>query len=159
MRSSSGVWLRALGLGAATGIRGAGGPALLSRAAAQGRVAGIKGTQLAFLSSPRVATILTVMALGEALADKFLPLPGRNTPLVLANRAASGALVGSALFTAARRDAAPGAALGALAATATGAGAYHLRQASTKRWGLPDAVVALLEDVAVVTGGSAALRT
>jgi uncharacterized membrane protein len=132
---------------------------LLSRAAADGRFAGLKGTQLAFLSSSKVATLLTLMALGEALADKLLPLPGRNTPLVLTNRAASGALVGSALFTAARRDATPGAALAALAATATGAGASYLRQVATQRWGLPDPVVAILEDVVVVAGGSSALRT
>ena len=55
-------------------------PALLSRAASRGDLGGIKDTPFAFLASPRAARILTVLAVGEALADKLPFSPDRISP-------------------------------------------------------------------------------
>jgi hypothetical protein len=43
-------------------------------------IEGIEGTPFAFLASPRAARILTVLAVGEALADKLPFSPDRISP-------------------------------------------------------------------------------
>lgn len=73
---------RTLGLGAVAGVRSMSAPALLSRAASRGSIEGIEDTPFAFLSSPRTARILTVLAVGEALADKLPFSPDRISPPV-----------------------------------------------------------------------------
>jgi uncharacterized membrane protein len=109
---------RALGLGAVAGVRSMSAPALLSRAASRGNIEGIEDTPFAFLASSRAARILTVLAVGEALADKLPFSPDRISPPGLIGRMASGGLVGAALFAAAGHRATIGAGLGLLSAAA-----------------------------------------
>src|ERR687898_267758 len=97
---------RALGLGAVAGVRSMSAPALLSRAASRSEIEGIEDTLFAFLASPRAARILTVLAIGEALADKLPFSPDRTSVPGLVGRMASGGLVGAALFAAAQHRAA-----------------------------------------------------
>ncbi len=149
--------LRALGLGAISGLRSMSGPALVSRAAATRRLS-LEGTTLAFLGSPLVANTLLVAALGEFLADKLPMTPSRTSPPPLLGRAASGALVGAALFASYGRRAAPGAAVGSSAALAAAFAGERLRALAGEKAGLPDAVVALVEDAVVLLGGSHLLK-
>jgi uncharacterized membrane protein len=148
---------KALGLGALSGLRSMSGPALLSRAAVKGRLS-LDGTNLAFLGSPRVSKTLLAMALGELVADKLPAAPSRTALPPLLGRAASGALVGAALFASDGRRAAAGAALGSSAAVAAAFAGERLRVLVGEKTGLPDPVVALAGDAIVLLGGLRLLK-
>jgi uncharacterized membrane protein len=149
---------RTLGLGAVAGVRSMSAPALLSRAASRGDIGGIEGTPFAFLASPRAARILTVLAVGEALADKLPFSPDRISAPGLIGRMSSGALVGGALFAAAERRAVLGAGLGLLAAAAASYPSYYLRVKTQEKLGAPNWAVGLVEDVLAEGAGLLALR-
>jgi len=139
-------------------MRSMSAPALLSRAASRGGIEGIEDTPFAFLASPRTARILTVLAVGEALADKLPFSPDRISPPGLVGRVASGGLVGAALFAAAERRAEIGAGIGLLASTAASYPSYYLRVKTQERFGLPNWAVGLVEDVLAQSTGLLALR-
>ena len=133
-------------------------PALLSRAASHGGIKGIEGTPFAFLASPRTARILTVLAVGEALADKLPFSPDRISPPGLVGRMASGALVGATLFAAAKRRATIGAGLGLLSAAAASYPSYYLRVKTQEKLGVPNWAVGLVEDALAEGTGLLTLR-
>jgi len=147
MRSS-----RALGLGAISGLRALSGPAFVCHAASRGRL-DLGGTPLAFLSSSRLAKAALAMALGEAVGDKLPMAPSRTSLPPLLGRAASGALVGAALFASGGRRAATGAALGSTTAIVAAFAGEWLRALAGEKSGLPDPVVALAEDAIVLLIG------
>ncbi len=77
-RSSKGrLVARVLGLGAVAGIRSVSAPAQLSRAASHGKTDGIEKTLFAPLASTRAARLLTVLAVGEVIADEYSGAPDR----------------------------------------------------------------------------------
>ena len=149
---------RTLGLGAVAGVRSMSAPALLSRAASRGDIGNIEGTPFAFLASSRTARILTVLAIGEALADKLPFSPDRISVPGLIGRMASGALVGAALLAAAERRAAIGAGLGLLAAAAASYPSYYLRVKTQEKLGAPNWAVGLVEDALAEGAGLLTLR-
>jgi uncharacterized membrane protein len=148
---------RALGLGAISGLRSLSGPAFVSRAASRGDL-DLDGTVFAFLGSPRIFKALVLMELGELVGDKLPVTPSRTSPPPLLGRAASGALVGAAVFVSEGRRATIGAALGSTAAIGAGFGGERLRALAVEKTGLPDPVVALAEDAAVLLVGLRSLR-
>ncbi len=146
---------RVLGMSALSGTRTFVAPALVSRySRPQSRSAIAHG-----LRSRQVARWLPVVALGEAVADKF-PIPDRTQPLPLAARATSGAVVALALAPdAARRSSTLViAAAGALAAVATAEGVYHLRRLAHNRLHIPSPVLGVIEDAGIVAAGLGLLR-
>jgi uncharacterized membrane protein len=149
---------RTLGLGAVAGVRSMSAPALLSRAASRGDIGGIEGTPFAFLASPRTARILTVLAVGEALADKLPFSPDRISAPGLVGRMASGALVGATLFAAAERRTPLGAGFGLLAAVSASYPSYYLRVKTQEKLGAPNWAVGLVEDALAEGAGLLTLR-
>ena len=149
---------RALGLGAVAGIRSMTAPALLSREASRGALAGIGGTPFAPLASPRTARILAVLAVGEAIGDKFWAAPDRISVPGLLGRILSGALVGAALFASEGKRGAAGGALGTVSAVVAAYRSYHLRVGARERLGAPNAALGLAEDAVALSLGLAALR-
>lgn len=149
--------IKAAGLGAISGLRSASGPALISRAAARGRLP-LADTRLAFLGSPRVSKLLAVLAAGELIGDKLPTAPSRTSLPPLLGRAASGALVGAAVFASEGRRAANGGAVGALAAVAGAFAGEQSRALAGQKTGLPDPLVALVEDAVVLAVGGHLLR-
>jgi uncharacterized membrane protein len=147
----------ALGLGAISGLRSLSGPAFVSRAASRGDL-NLDGTFLAFLSSPRLSKALVLMELGELVGDKLPATPSRTSPPPLLGRAASGALVGAAVFVSEGRRATTGAALGSSAAIAASFAGERLRALTVENTGLPDPVVAFAEDATVLLVGLRSLR-
>jgi uncharacterized membrane protein len=133
-------------------------PALLSRAASRGYIEGIADTRFAFLASPRTARILTVLAIGEAVADKLPFAPDRISAPGLIGRMASGALVGAALFAAVERRATIGAGFGLLAAAAASYPFYYLRVKTQEKLGAPNWAVGLVEDALAEGAGLLTLR-
>jgi uncharacterized membrane protein len=151
------VW-RALGLGAIAGVRSMAAPAALSRAVERGDVGGLEQTPFAALGSRRVSRALMLFAIGEMIVDKLPVAPSRTSPPPLLGRAVSGAFVGAALVVSDGRRAAVGGALGAVSALM---GAYvgeRLRLLGAERLGIPDPIVALLEDGVVLFGAARLLR-
>lgn len=145
---------KTLGLGAVAGMRSMSAPALLSRAARTGEVNGLEGTRFAPLLSPTASSVLYLLAVGEMVADKSGWIPGRISPPALLGRAASGALVGAALFVSGERRGISGAALGTLAAVAAAYASYYARDGIVEMLGIPDQVLGHLEDGVVLFGGS-----
>ena len=148
---------RALGLGAISGLRSLSGPAFVSRTASRGDL-DLDRTVFAFLGSPRISKALVLMELGELVGDKLPATPSRTSPPPLLGRAASGALVGAAVFVSEGRHATIGAALGSTAAIAGGFAGERLRALTVEKTGLPDLVVALGEDAIVLLVGLRSLR-
>ena len=144
-------------MGTISGLRSASGPAFVSRAASRGGL-DLGGTRLAFLGSPSLSKALTLMALGELVGDKLPATPSRTALPSLLARAASGGLVGAALFVSEGRRAATGAALGAPAAVAAAFAGEGLRTLVGRKTGPPDPVVALAEDAVVLLVGSRSLK-
>ena len=157
MGDSATIW-RALGLGAIAGLRAMAAPAILSRSVVEGRLGGLETTPFAVLGSPRVSTALQVLEVGELIVDKLPIVPSRTSPPPLLGRAASGALVGAALFASGGRRTVMGGALGAASAMAAAYAAERLRLQITQRLGVPNVIAGLLEDGIVLFGGPRLLR-
>ena len=152
------VTFKAAGLAAIAGLRSMAAPALLSRAVRRGYVGGLQGTPFAALGSPKVSTALQLAMIGEMLADKTPFIPSRTSPPALLGRALSGALVGAVLFAAEGGRVTSGAVLGVPCAVAAAYGGEKLRANGAEKLGLPDIVLALVEDGIVLFGGTRLLR-
>ncbi|MBV9454376.1 MAG: DUF4126 family protein [Rubrobacter sp.] len=149
---------RAALLGAVAGVRSMTAPALLSRAASRGDVAGIGGTPFAALASPKVRRALALLAIGEAVGDKFPNAPDRTSIPGLMGRVGSGALVGAALFTSEGRKGTAGAAMGLLCAVLAAYPSYYLRVGATERLGARNWTAGLVEDALALSTGLLTLR-
>jgi uncharacterized membrane protein len=145
-------------MGAVAGLRSMAAPATLSRAASNGHVGSLRDTSFAVLGSSKVSTLLTLFEVGELIGDKLPVLPSRTSPPPLVGRAASGAVVGAALFASEGRRAAKGGALGAIAAVVSAYAGEQLRTQVGQLTGVPDPAVALLEDAVVLLGAHRLLR-
>lgn len=152
------VAARALGLGAVAGLRTMAAPAALSRAVERGDIGGLDGTPFAALGSPRISTTMRLLEIGELVGDKLPVAPSRTSPLPLLGRAAIGAFVSAALFASSGQRTATGGALGAVSAMASAYAAERLRMQITRRLGVPNVAVGLLEDGIVLFGGPRLLR-
>ncbi len=103
----------------------------------------------------RAAPALRLLAAGEMVADKLPFMPDRTSPPILAGRALIGAAAGVVVASAYGRSRALGAVLAAAAAVAGSFGGLALRRTLGERLGLPDPLVALAEDAAVIGVGRA----
>jgi uncharacterized membrane protein len=107
------------------------------------------------LRSPAGRAALALAAAGELIGDKLPMTPSRTKPLPLLGRIGTGAIAGAAIGTLGGPDGwRRGAALGALGGLVGSFAGAFLRSAGAKT-GLPDIVVALVEDAAVVIGAAA----
>jgi uncharacterized membrane protein len=149
---------RVLGLGAITGLRAMAAPAALSRAVTDGRIEGLEDTPFSILGAPGVSRVLRTLEIGELIVDKLPLTPSRTSPPPLLGRMALGALVGAALFASEDRAQAAGGMLGATAALASAYAGESLRVNASKKLGVPDPIVALLEDGLVLLAGARLLR-
>jgi uncharacterized membrane protein len=158
MDYDGGLLIKTLGLGAIAGMRSMAAPAALSSAVERGDVGGLEDTPFAALGFPGVSRALRLLEIGEMIVDKLPVAPSRTSPPPLLGRAAFGAFVGAALFVSEGRRAAVGGVLGAVSALAGAYAGEHLRLLGAERLGIPDPVVALLEDGVVLFGAARLLR-
>ncbi len=151
--SDSQVYAGAALIGTVAGMRSMTAPAIVSRIA---HVAGVNvdKTGVDFLHSPIVPRVLSILAFGELIADKLPFVPSRITPFPLVTRAISGAVSGAALCSSKKRSQWLGALFGAAGAVAGSYAAYELRRRLVKGFHIPDAVVAVAEDVIAVGAGT-----
>ena len=148
----SGVLILAFVLGCVDGLRSITAPAAVCWAAHFGWLP-LSGTKLEFLAHPLALWIITIMALGELIADKLPRTPARTAPVGLIARIVLGGACGFAV--AVGRDTNPvmpviAAVAGALLAAFAG---YNARRLLVSRFRLPDFLVALAEDAIAISIG------
>ena len=123
-------------IGVVAGLRSMTAPAAVSWAARLGWLH-LGNTWLAFLGFAATPYILSVLAIGELIADKLPKTPSRKAPGPFIGRVVSGALCGAALGS-------PLA--GVLGAVAGTLGGYEFRARLVRAIGGKDLPIALLED-------------
>lgn len=124
--------------GTVAGMRSMAAPALINRL-------GIPGVLPA-----GAGKVTSVLAIGEAIADKLPFMPSRTMAASLTTRAISGAISGASITKSKRCSPYLGALVGAAAAIGATYAAYHLRRELGKRLKVPDFLIALGEDALVV---------
>lgn len=146
---------RVAGLGALTGMRSmAPGAVLAEHVNGERRwLPRRRSTSKRMLSSRRVTAALGLLALGESVADKLPFVPARTEPVSLIGRAAFGGAIGAAVADMTGARSLLSALVGAGAAVAGAAAAYHGRRWLNRRIGVPDPAVGLLEDALVYAAG------
>ncbi|MCU1336409.1 MAG: hypothetical protein JWO19_1990 [Bryobacterales bacterium] len=138
-------------IGVIAGLRSLTAPAAVSWAARLGWLR-LENTSLAFLGFAATPYVLSVLAIGELIADKLPKTPSRKAPMGFAVRIVTGALCGAALG--AQSDAMIGGVLaGVLGAIAGTLGGYEFRVRLVRDTGGKDLPIALLED-AIAIGGA-----
>ncbi len=146
------LYLYAFLLGVLTGLRSITTPALVSWAARL-KWLHLGSTPLEFLGYAATPYILSVLALGELIADKLPHTPSRKSPGPFLWRIVVGAFCGCALAYGTAQPPIAAGLLGAFGAVAGTLGGYELRMRLVKAIGGKDMPIALLED-AVAIGGS-----
>jgi uncharacterized membrane protein len=137
-------------IGVIAGLRAMTAPAAVSWAARLGRLH-LENTWLAFLGFAATPYVLTVLAIGELIADKLPRTPSRKAPPGFIARLVSGALCGAALG-ATSKALMGGLLAGVLGAVAGTLGGYEFRARLVRATGGKDFPIALLEDAIAICG-------
>jgi uncharacterized membrane protein len=90
------IYVMAVAIGVIAGLRAMTAPAAVSWAAWLGWLP-LGETPLAFLGSVWAVGILTLLALGELVADQLPSTPSRKVPIQFGTRIVAGALCGAAI--------------------------------------------------------------
>jgi len=139
-------------LGFIDGLRSMTAPALVCWSAYFGWLH-VDGTKLAFLKHPATLIFVTLLALGELVADKLPRTPARTAAVGLTARIVLGAACGVAVAIAMGISVPMAAVVGCMGAIVGAFGGYHLRHALVTKGHLPDLAVALGEDLFAILGG------
>lgn len=142
----------ALGIGVIAGLRSMTAPAVVCWAAHLHWL-DLRGSRLSFLGSTVAVAIVTLLAVGELIADKLPSTPNRTSIGPLVWRAITGALCGAALGVAAGASILMPGIAGALGAIAGAFGGYEVRHRLVRNLKLPDFAVAVAEDLVAIGGG------
>ncbi len=145
------LYLLAFLIGVIAGLRSLTAPAVVSWAARLGWLH-LENTWLAFLGYAATPYILSVLAIGELIADKLPKTPSRKAPPGFITRLVTGALCGAALG-ASGESLIGGALAGVIGGVAGTLGGYEFRVRLVKAVGGKDFLIALLED-AIAIGGA-----
>ena len=138
-------------IGVVAGLRSMTAPAAVSWAARLGWLH-LENTWLAFLGFAATPYIISVLAIGELIADKLPKTPSRKAPAPFIGRIVIGALCGAAVG-ASVQVLIGGLLAGALGAVAGTLGGYEFRSRLVRAIGGNDLPIALLED-AIAIGGA-----
>lgn len=137
-------------IGVVAGLRSMTAPAAVSWAARLGWLH-LENTWLAFLGFAATPYILSLLAVGELIADKLPKTPSRKAPVGFIARVASGALCGAAIG-ATRETLIGGAVAGVLGSVVGTLGGYEFRARLVKAIGGKDLPIALVEDAIAIFG-------
>jgi uncharacterized membrane protein len=144
------IYVFAFLIGVIAGLRSLTAPAVVSWAARLGWLH-VENSWLAFLGFAATPYILTVLAIGELIADKLPNTPSRKAPPGFIARIVTGGISGAAIG-AGSDSWAFGLVLGIIGAIAGTLGGYELRAQLVKATGGKDLPIALLEDVIAIGG-------
>jgi uncharacterized membrane protein len=152
------TYLQSFCIGIIAGMRSMSAPALVSNYLAEKQSVEIENSAFRFLASQKTANVLTVLAIGEIIADKLPIVPDRISPVPLIGRGISGATCGAALCIAEDERTEIGALAGLTGAIISTYGFYYLRQKLSNDAGIPNLLLGLTEDALVVKGGRSILE-
>jgi uncharacterized membrane protein len=144
------IYVFAFLIGVIAGLRSLTAPAVVSWAARFGWLH-VENSWLAFLGFAATPYILSVLAIGELIADKLPNTPSRKAPPGFIARIVTGGISGAAIG-AGSDSWAFGLVLGIIGAIAGTLGGYELRAQLVKATGGKDLPIALLEDVIAIGG-------
>ncbi len=144
--------LLAFGVGMVTGLRSMTGPAVTAWAAYLGWL-NVKGTALGFMASVWAAAIFSLAALGELVADQLPKTPARTKPGPIAVRIVLGGLCGACVAVTAGFSAGLGMVAGAIGAIVGAFAGYHARVGLVRALRVPDAAIAIPEDLIAIGVG------
>jgi uncharacterized membrane protein len=144
----------AIGMGVVSGMRSLSALAFISHRLSNDMRGKRMGRAASLLKSEHVSGALIALAAGEMAADKLPVIPARTETAPLLGRAAMGGLAGAVVGDVIGSSMVPAALLGSLAAVTSTLAFYRIRKEAGERTGIPDGVLALLEDALVVTLGS-----
>jgi uncharacterized membrane protein len=145
------IYVLAFLIGVIAGLRSMTAPAVVSWAARLGWLH-LENTGLAFVGAAVTPYILSVLAIGELIADKLPKTPSRKTPGPFVVRVLVGAFCGAALAMPSQ-GLIGGVLAGALGAVAGTLGGYQARTGLVRAIGGKDLPIALLEDAVAIFGG------
>jgi uncharacterized membrane protein len=140
-------------IGAVAGMRSMTAPAIVSRLAGAAGIE-VDKSGVDFLHSPVIPRVMSILAVGELIADKLPFTPSRIAPFPLVGRAISGAVSGAALCSSRKRSPLLGAIFGAAGAVAGSYAAYALRKRIVNNLHIPDTIVAVAEDALAIGAGT-----
>ena len=143
--------LGVFGIGIIAGLRSFTVPAVICWATYFGWL-DLSESRLALLGKPVVVGIVSLLALGELIADKLPMTPSRISPGPLLARVATAAFSAIAIAIAVHQSVIVASIAGVLGAVAGAFGGYHARRSLVRRFGLPDFAIALIEDLIAVGG-------
>jgi uncharacterized membrane protein len=109
------------------------------------------------LTSPKTTALLLASATGEIVVDKLPFTPSRLMPGSLVVRAGIGCIAGALLSRRTTLNPVRGAVIGAVGALVGSYAGYEVRAGLVARTGLPDPLVAVMEDVVALAIGSYAV--
>jgi len=141
------VFVFALGIGIVAGLRSLTAPAVVAWGAHLSWL-NLHGSPLAFMGSTPAVAILSVLAIGELIADKLPMIPKRTAPAPLMARVVTGGLCGACLCAATGQSLIAGALLGGIAGIVGAFLGYGIRRRLDLH--IKDLVVAVCEDVVAV---------
>ena len=146
------VLLVAFLIGVIAGLRALSAPAVTSWAAHLGWLH-LANSPLKFMGSMIAVTIFTILACAELVTDQLEATPPRTKPAGLVPRILLGGLCGAVVASAGVQSLALGAVLGAVGGVAGAFAGYEVRTRLVKALGVPDFVIAVLEDAVAIGGG------
>jgi len=142
----------AFAIGLIDGLRSMTAPAVVAWAA-RWKWLDLHNSFLAFIGSAVAAYIFAVAAIVELVVDKLPNTPSRKAALGLTARIVFGGLSGAAVCAAGNQAVVVGAVLGIAGGVAGAFLGYEVRTRLVKALGVPDYVIAVLEDAFAVGVG------
>ena len=143
------AFILALGIGIVAGLRSLTAPAVVAWGAHLGWL-NLHGSPLAFMGSTAAVAILSVLAVGELIADKLPMIPKRTAPAPLIARIITGGLCGACLCAAAGKSLLAGMLLGGIGGVVGAFVGYSVRRRLVNNLHIKDLVVAVCEDAVAI---------
>src|SRR6266513_932365 len=140
------VFVLAIGIGIVAGLRSLTSPAVVAWAAHLGWL-NVHGSPLAFIGSTTAVAILSLLAIGELVADKLPNTPKRTAIVGLIARIALGGLCGACLCAAAGKSLLAGGLLGGIGGIVGAFLGYEVRRRLVSNLRIKDLIVAVCEDL------------
>lgn len=144
----------AIGMGVVSGMRSLSALAFISHRLSNDMRGKRMGRAASLLKSEHVSGVLTALAAGEMAADKLPVIPARTEPAPLLGRAAMGGIAGAVVADVVGSSMVPAALLGTMGAVVSTLAFYRIRKEAGESTGIPDGILAMLEDALVLTLGS-----
>ena len=141
--------LLVFGIGFVAGLRTMTAPAVVAWAAYLGWIH-LSSSHLAFMGSIWAVAVFTLGALAEYVVDLLPNTPPRTGARGLTSRIVTGLLAGACLGVAGGVSPWLGAPIGAIGAIAGAFGGYHARGRLVRSLRVPDAMIAIPEDLAAI---------